>query len=149
MTRSTIRALSMGLGLSLLTLATVAAPAEVDEEAAARGRVTYRIYCSNCHGDDARGDGELAKYLTVEPADLTTITQRYDGEFPAAWLRRVIDGREVVRGHGMREMPVWGVGFPDPGKEDEQSEIVQEKIEQLLEFLRTIQVEPEADDPAG
>jgi hypothetical protein len=46
--------------------------------------------------------------LLVKPPDLTTIAKRHDGEFPASWVYRVIDGRNDMRAHGSMEMPIWG-----------------------------------------
>ena len=43
--------------------------------------MTYAIYCANCHGAEARGDGHLAALLTVKPTDLTRLTKK-DGTFP-------------------------------------------------------------------
>jgi mono/diheme cytochrome c family protein len=113
--------------------------ADEQQEAAARGKVTFRVYCSNCHGDGAKGDGELAKLLTVAPADLTLISRRYEGEFPAEWLKKKIDGRDPVRGHGMAEMPVWGLSFRHPDNPGDQEAEVGARIDQLVEYLRTIQ----------
>jgi len=113
-----------------------------DKEAAARGKVTYRLYCSNCHGKAGKGDGELAALLTVAPTDLTQIEKRAEGEFPADWVSSQIDGRETVRGHGVREMPVWGVSFRDRNDPGSQEEEISEKIRQLVEFLHSIQEKP-------
>ena len=44
---------------------------------AANGRVSFRLYCASCHGEDGEGNGPVAKFLTIEPADLTRIEQRY------------------------------------------------------------------------
>jgi hypothetical protein len=49
--------------------------------------------------------------LTVKPADLTQVRKRHTGQFPFWWVYRVIDGREEIRGHGTREMPIWGDVF--------------------------------------
>lgn len=119
-----------------------AAEPTADEEAIARGRLTYRVYCANCHGRQAEGDGELAELLTVAPADLTRIRERYEGKFPDEWIARKIDGRERVRGHGMQEMPVWGLSFRDANRPADQEEEVQARIDQLVAFLRTIQKTP-------
>jgi mono/diheme cytochrome c family protein len=126
---------------ALLSLAAAAAEGP-DKEAIARGKLTFRVYCSNCHGDRAEGDGELASLLSVQPADLTRITERYDGEFPADWLARKIDGRDQVRGHGMQEMPVWGLTFRDRNRPSDQEAEVRVKIDQLVAFLRSIQKTP-------
>ena len=112
-------------------------------ELAARGRVTYRVYCSNCHGATAQGDGSLASLLKVAPTDLTKITERSKGDrFPADEVRRKIDGRELVSGHGQGEMPVWGLSFQVLEKEGDQEPEVQAKLDQLVAFIESIQVTP-------
>lgn len=131
-------------GLFAAALVWTAAAETPDPEAIARGKLTYRVYCSNCHGREAEGDGELAELLIVEPADLTRIKARYDGEFPEDWISRKIDGREKVRGHGMEEMPVWGLTFRDRSRPSDQEEEVKAKIHELVAFLMSIQKEQEA-----
>lgn len=45
----------------------------------AKGRVTYRVYCINCHGAKAKGDGTLSEMLTTKPSDLTQLKKDNDG----------------------------------------------------------------------
>jgi mono/diheme cytochrome c family protein len=104
------------------------------QELIARGKVTYRVYCRNCHGDLGKGDGKLVDILRVKPADLTQITRKNDGDFPFDRIYRIIDGREEVASHG--DMPIWGKAFQEStGNEDE----TRGKILQLIEFLKSIQ----------
>lgn len=133
----------IGLGLAAVTLvalAAAAAPADqANTERVALGRVTYRVYCANCHGAGGEGDGRIADLLTVKPADLTSLAKDNGGEFPADRVREAIDGREEVKGHGMREMPIWGDVFQDSPGEQGAEEKAQTKIDDLVAFLRTIQ----------
>jgi mono/diheme cytochrome c family protein len=91
-----------------------------EAEVIAGGELEYQKYCAVCHGVDARGGGIMAKFLTLRPADLTQIATRNGGTFPFWQIYRVIDGGEV-RGHGSRDMPIWGdrfrtqAGGNDPG----------------------------------
>lgn len=105
----------------------------------ARGRTSYRIYCQNCHGKDGHGDGTIAELLKVPPADLTLLSAGNDGEFPADKVYLKIDGREEVRGHGPREMPIWGFSFQDPNRDEDQEAEVRERLLDLIAFLRSIQ----------
>lgn len=145
----------MVLALTCLVLATLGAAAQdpagggaaesADTARAAYGKSVFRVYCVSCHGDNADGDGRLAEYLTVKPADLTTIAKRNDGEFPAQRIHRVIDGREKVPGHGS-EMPVWGDAFQradslDTQPPDERERQVERKIDSLVHYLWSIQEE--------
>jgi hypothetical protein len=45
--------------------------------------------------------------MTQKVADLTTNSKRNKGVCPFAHVYEVIDGRQDVKGHGSREMPVW------------------------------------------
>ena len=118
-----------------------------EELKAAKGRVTFRVYCSNCHGADAKGDGKLAPLLSVKPADLTRlITKKDRGEFPAERVRQSIDGRAEVAGHGYREMPVWGDVFQPMDSEmsePEKVDVAKRKIAELVAYLRTLQASAE------
>jgi mono/diheme cytochrome c family protein len=72
------------------------------------GKREFIRSCAACHGEGGKGDGPLAGILLVEPPDLTAINQRHGGKFPASWVYRIIDGRNNLRPHGSREMPIWG-----------------------------------------
>src|SRR5438132_4784412 len=37
----------------------------------AEGKKLYATYCSTCHGDNGKGDGQASKSLPVKPADHT------------------------------------------------------------------------------
>jgi len=73
-----------------------------------RGEELFRQYCASCHGEKGTGNGPMAAYLTVQPADLTRIAERRDGTFPREQVTRIIAGEENPPGHGTRTMPVWG-----------------------------------------
>jgi len=115
-------------------------PAEVDESSAAVGRVTFRSYCASCHGTEAKGDGPVAEYLTVAPADLTLISDRNDGEFPFEKIYKIVDGRDPVAGHGSSDMPIWGQAFTQT-RGGETEEGVEKKINEVVHFLWSIQGE--------
>lgn len=136
---------------ALLALALSAVPGsaqdasqdEVDAAKAAYGRTVYRVYCASCHGQDGEGDGRLAQYLTIKPADLTAISARHDGEFPVERMEMIIDGREEVAGHA-GEMPVWGDAFQKADAlETEPPEVrereVRRKVDALINYLKSIQ----------
>lgn len=133
----------------LLALVAVSLAQEGEDEhpgfLAAKGRVTYRTYCSNCHGKSGAGDGNLAQYLTVAPADLTQISKENAGKFPREKVHKIIDGRDAVRGHGGSEMPIWGDVFQSTLSEEMApageggEERAQRKIKELVLFLESIQ----------
>jgi mono/diheme cytochrome c family protein len=102
----------------ILTLSSIAQTHE--PEIIAGGEIEYQRHCASCHGVDGKGRGYMAKFLTMEPLDLTQLAKRNGDKFPFWRVYRIIDGREEVRGHGSREMPIWGrrfqaeVGGSDP-----------------------------------
>jgi mono/diheme cytochrome c family protein len=60
----------------------------------AEGAQTYATYCAGCHGANGRGDGPEAAELPARPADLTTLTARNGGTFPATEVMNKIWGGE-------------------------------------------------------
>jgi len=133
---------ALALGLTLAGWSARAAGDEGEEPAysAFNGKQTYRTFCVNCHGAGAKGDGYLVDSLKNQPTDLTQLAKGNGGEFPAERVRASIDGTTQVKGHGMREMPVWGDVFLWPeGDSPERREHVKRKIGELVEFLRSIQ----------
>lgn len=91
----------------LVALLAFAAPAAAGSSDDA-GKLLYMHYCSSCHGEDGRGNGDLAAILRIEPADLTQLRKTGGKEFSYLTLLQSIDGRKAVRGHGPSDMPVWG-----------------------------------------
>jgi mono/diheme cytochrome c family protein len=108
------------------------------------GEEIFWRFCASCHGSEARGDGPVSRSLNVAVPDLTTIARRY-GEFPAAAIRDVIDGRGVDRrAHGTREMPVWGYEFwIEEGADVNAQRAVRDAINRLVEYLRDLQRDEE------
>lgn len=104
-----------------------------------RGILLYQRYCSNCHGDQAHGDGRIAHLLKTEPADLTQLTDE-DGRFPTDEVRKTIDGRAGILAHGTREMPIWGQVFLEGDGPEAEAE-VEAKIDDLIGYLEAIQEE--------
>ena len=70
-------------------------------------------YCATCHGTDAKGNGPMAATLKKEPPNLTQLSKKNGGEFPAQHVLQTIDGQAEMRSHGTRDMPVWGVKFKE------------------------------------
>jgi mono/diheme cytochrome c family protein len=114
-----------------------------DPMLAEMGEPLYARSCAACHGADGTGDGPVALSLRVPPADLTRIAARRGGEFPAGEIARFVDGRFDVPAHGTREMPVWGDELANDVPESGLAEEIKRgKIAALVEYLKTIQVEP-------
>ena len=129
--------------LALGAFAVAARPVEPEmsrTELAARGKVTYRVYCRSCHGVEGHGDGTLAPLLKVAVPDVTTLARQVGGEFPEERVTAAIDGREEVAVHGPRDMPVWGDALGSPDDENGRGEgEVRQKIRELVAYLASIQ----------
>lgn len=143
MTRHGVTILATILALLVCLLTT--APANAQEaDLSASGRALFRTNCSACHGESAKGDGNVAEYLNVKPADLTRLTMKNGGEFPTEEIYKTIDGRESVKTHGSREMPIWGKAFQLVREEDRKAdfdpeEVAKRRIDALVAYLKTIQ----------
>ena len=125
--------------LGLLPMGPAAWGQQADKDVATvAGRFTFKTYCATCHGKEAKGDGPLADRLRFRPPDLTLLAKRNGGSYPAETVYRTIEGRKPVKGHGGPDMPVWGDAFKnaESGFSDEK---VKEKIDGLVEFLKSIQ----------
>lgn len=105
------------------------------------GGEVFRTYCATCHGPLGRGDGPLASSMRRKPADLTEIAKRNGGEYPSEIVYRTIDGKTPVRGHGGPDMPVWGDAFAR-SRDGGDELAVKERIDSLVNFIRTLQVKP-------
>ncbi len=92
------------LGMVTFGVCAVAAAAEQIDI----GKREYDASCANCHGLDGKGGGSFAQMLQVSMPDLTTLSKRNGGVFPVVRVYNVIDGREELKAHGTREMPIWG-----------------------------------------
>lgn len=128
----------------LLLPAALHAQEDTDPNAGVSGEHDFNTYCASCHGEDARGNGPKAFSLAIKPPNLTTLTQRY-GEFPRDKLARMIDGRDPIKGHGEREMPVWGVWFKaesaqDLGGAEGDEASVERRVDNLIDYIAGLQV---------
>lgn len=131
--------IATGLVFAAVLLVAAGPPPDPEEEAIARGRFLYRVYCMNCHGEVGQGDGVSAPLLKIEPTDLTRLARQNDGEFPADRIYGIIDGREEIRGHGSRRMPIWGFSFQELDSDVNQEHQVRQKILNVVDYLESIQ----------
>ena len=115
----------------------------------AKAAADFNTYCSVCHGRDARGNGPVAKELKTPPADLTRISVRSGGVFPADDVFKTIEGLDMPLAHGTSDMPIWGALFVRQAVGDgvliEDAEtaarVATDRIKRLVRYLETIQQE--------
>jgi mono/diheme cytochrome c family protein len=132
------RSLIGGVAMSILS----GVPA-VPADSAAPGRQDFMTYCAACHGVSGKGDGVVAEFLKITPANLTQMSVKNGGIFPRQRAIEVIDGRAQVGVHGERDMPVWGDWFKfeanSDGAGDRTEKIVRERIAALVDYIETLQ----------
>lgn len=100
------------------------------------GNGDFQTYCASCHGTSAKGDGEIAKWLTKKPADLTQLSRRNGGVFPEEKAFKSVDGRSS---HSGSDMPVWADVFAK-ATESAGEKNAAARIEVLVKYLETLQV---------
>ena len=113
------------------------------------GRISYTVYCASCHGSEGRGDGPVARSLNTPPPDLTQLTAASGGAFEADSVYAYIDGRADVDAHGTRDMPVWGNIWIEEDGEPVLREVVDRRINELVEYLRTLQEDGTSGEDAS
>ena len=104
------------------------------------GKQMYLQYCSSCHGKDGKGDGTVSRDLKMRVSDLTALAKKNKGIYPLDDVMATIDGRRSVRGHGDRNMPVWGESFHSESEGKKYSELttlLKGKI--IAEYVATLQ----------
>jgi mono/diheme cytochrome c family protein len=102
------------------------------------GKDLFAAYCASCHGMEGKGNGPVAAALKKGVPDITTITKRNKGVYPADKLQPMILGEgKLAAAHGSREMPVWGPLFR-PVENDKDFGMV--RARNLVEYIRTLQV---------
>lgn len=107
------------------------------QTSAASGKQMFEAYCASCHGTSGKGDGPAAAALKSAPADLTTLSKKNNGKFPADRVTSILRGQATVTAHGNRDMPVWGPVFwhMSQGREAE----VQQRVANLTHYLESLQ----------
>jgi mono/diheme cytochrome c family protein len=115
--------------LLLLAGSVSAAPAPTqgpaDPAAVQRGVEHYRIFCANCHGAEADGNGPTAKLLKIAPTNLTLLARMQGGQLDPVRVLKALDGRHLVGGD--QKMPVFSESLQINTALD------------IVEFLKTIQ----------
>ncbi|MCD2451696.1 cytochrome c [Methylicorpusculum oleiharenae] len=104
-----IRALSLSsIGILLISLSNIVFAAEKVDV----GKNEYNSACAVCHGLTGKGDDGPLKSLLARPVpNLTVLAKNNNGVFPFDRVFQIIDGRQEVKAHGPREMPIWGNAF--------------------------------------
>jgi len=130
----------MRRSLMVCAVAGVWALAAAASAADAPGQAVFRRYCASCHGLEGKGDGVVAQYMSAKPPDLTQLAKNNGGTFPRARVTGTIDGRDPVRAHGDRQMPVWGDEFTRArGQTVGTQAQVRGQVQEIVSYLQSIQ----------
>jgi mono/diheme cytochrome c family protein len=106
--------------------------------ASVSGAYDYRVHCASCHGAEGKGDGPMVDNLRFHPPDLSQLSRRAGGSYPADRVQRVVDGRAPLKGHGGTDMPIWGDAFKnaETGYDDGS---VRRKIQGIVQYVKQLQ----------
>jgi hypothetical protein len=85
---------------------------------------------------DANGAGPAASALKKQPGDLTLLSRKNGGKFPALAVQMTIKGANGIVAHGTREMPMWGSIFSDMGQNRTMGDL---RITALLKYIEQLQ----------
>ena len=105
---NTLKLTSAALGITLAGTMGFAQAQTIDI-----GKREFNASCAVCHGTSGKGDGPMAGHLSGRLPDLTTLAKRNNGVFPFARVYDTISGQREMKGHGTREMPIWGPRFSE------------------------------------
>jgi mono/diheme cytochrome c family protein len=102
------------------------------------GETTFIQYCASCHGKTGKGDGPAASAMKTPPPDLTTLTRRNEGKFPAGYVSALLKFGRNFASHGSTEMPVWGTRFRslDPANDSTG----QKHIDDVVAYINSLQI---------
>lgn len=139
-----IRALP--LALSFIVVLGVDTQCFADQKGDLDAATLFKSVCAPCHGVAGNGDGPVSGALKLKMQPLSGLSKRHGGEFPAEYVRKLVDGRSVIDAHGSRTMPVWGDYFalmhraeraaPSPAATEANNAMI---INALVEYISSLQ----------
>ena len=102
------------------------------------GATIFQDFCASCHGHDARGKGPVSGSLKQDVPDLTRLSQRNGGKFPAAYVRKklMFGGDKPQPAHGSSTMPIWGPIFHAIEFDRDLGNV---RVENVTKYLESIQ----------
>ncbi|HEX9200659.1 MAG TPA: c-type cytochrome [Acidobacteriaceae bacterium] len=80
----------------------------IQQTPATSGAKMYATYCAVCHGTTGTGNGPAAPAMKTVPIDLTLLSQKNGGLFPANHIGTVLKFGVENPAHGTSQMPIWG-----------------------------------------
>ena len=89
---------------------------------AAKGNELYQVECAICHGQDARGTGELGIRMYPPANDLSSNETQSKTDGQLFWM--------IAHGLNLTGMPAWGDKYGGPNTDDE--------IWSMVAFIRSL-----------
>ncbi len=132
------------IGVSAMIVAATGVTTAVAADKVDLGKREYESNCIACHGKDLKG-GAYVDFLKVTPPDLTLLSKKNGGVFPLERVYAVIDGRQEVKAHGPRDMPIWGRDYQIKAGEHyvdmnyDPEAFVRGRIFALIDYLNRMQ----------
>ena len=132
------------IGASAIIVAATGVTTAVAADKVDLGKREYESNCIACHGKDLKG-GAYVDFLKVTPPDLTQLSKKNGGVFPLERVYAVIDGRQEVKAHGPRDMPIWGRDYQIKAGEHyvdmnyDPEAFVRGRIFALIDYLNRMQ----------
>ena len=132
------------IGASAMIVAATGVTTAVAADKVDLGKREYDSNCIACHGKDLKG-GAYVDFLKVTPPDLTQSSKKNGGVFPLERVYAVIDGRQEVKAHGPRDMPIWGRDYQIKAGEHyvdmnyDPEAFVRGRIFALIDYLNRMQ----------
>ena len=132
------------IGASAMIVAATGVTTAVAADKVDLGKREYDSNCIACHGKDLKG-GAYVDFLKVTPPDLTQLSKKNGGVFPLERVYAVIDGRQEVKAHGPRDMPIWGRDYQIKAGEHyvdmnyDPEAFVRGRIFALIDYLNRMQ----------
>ena len=132
------------IGASAMIIAATGVTTAVAADKVDLGKHEYDSNCIACHGKDLKG-GAYVDFLKVTPPDLTQLSKKNGGVFPLERVYAVIDGRQEVKAHGPRDMPIWGRDYQIKAGEHyvdinyDPEAFVRGRIFALIDYLNRMQ----------
>lgn len=139
----------LSLYLAMSAVGILCTQIAVADISTSRGEIEFRNSCATCHGPDGKAGMSVVDILKVAPPSLVVLSKNNGGVFPEERVAAVIDGREIIKGHGNRDMPIWGARYSKDKVKvaeyyldmpyDDTEQFVQSKITSLIDYLKSIQ----------
>jgi mono/diheme cytochrome c family protein len=140
-----VRLVILAASISAGFIAYAQTPARTGPKAnLAAGKELFHQHCSVCHGVDGKGPGPGSMYdpesiepgKRVKPADLTVLSERNSGKFPADRVRNAIYNKDSIPAHGTPDMPAWGNVFY---LLKSRPKVLEERVRDLTTYIESIQ----------